>query len=388
MSGQKRVSDSGTQLRYKMMEMAATMDDVITLGRGDPDLDTPRHIVEAAQDALRWGAALEVPPPQGLLELRQAIAGKLRRDNDILVDPETEVQVTTGGQEALFFLVQALVNPGDEILMPDPRYTSYDGAINMAGGKIVSVPTYEEDDFDLRPEEVEACITPNSKALLLVTPSNPTSGVISPQNIRRLAEIAQERNLIVISDEIYDRYLYDDAVHLSIASLPGMKERTITLNAVSKAYAMTGWRIGYLAAPAPLVDAVRAFKSSASRATSVVSQWAATAALNGPQECVEEYRRIYDERRRVLMAGLDGMGFVYGRPKGAFYVFPNASSVGVPAEELSYRFLEEGQVLVFPGNSFGEAWGQHLRISFLTSKERLQEATSRMTRVLDGRGRK
>jgi len=285
----------------------------------------------------------------------------------------------------LFFLIQALVNPGDEILMPDPRYTSYDGAINLAGGKIVSVPTYEEDDFDLRPEEVEACITPNSKALLLVTPSNPTSGVISPANIRRLAEIAQERNLIVISDEIYDRYLYDDAVHLSIASLPGMKERAITLNAVSKTYAMTGWRLGYVAAPAPLVDAMREFKGTASRATSVVSQWAATAALNGPQDCVEEYRRIYDERRRVLMAGLDGMGFVYGRPKGAFYVFPNASSVGVPAEELSYRFLKEGHVLVFPGNSFGRSWGQHLRISFLTSKERLQEATARMTRVLDRR---
>lgn len=383
MSGQKKVSDSGTQLRYKMMEMAAAMDDVITLGRGDPDLDTPRHIVEAAQDALRWGAALEVPPAQGLLELRQAIAGKLQRDNNIVVDPETEVQVTTGGQEALFFLVQALVNPGDEILMPDPRYTSYDGAINMAGGKIVSVPTYEEDDFDLRPEEVEACITPNSKALLLVTPSNPTSGVISPESIQRLAEIAQERNLFVISDEIYDRYLYDDAVHLSIASLPGMKDRAITLNAASKAYAMTGWRVGYLAAPAPLIDAIRGFKSTASRATSVVSQWAAAAALNGPQDCVEEYRAIYDERRRVLMAGLDRMGFVYGRPKGAFYVFPNASSVGIPAEELSYRFLEDGHVLVFPGNSFGDAWGQHLRISFLSPKERLQEATARMARVLD-----
>jgi aminotransferase len=383
-SDPKKVSDSGTQLRYKMMEMAAAMDDVITLGRGDPDLDTPRHIVAAAQDALRWGAALEVPPPQGLLELRQAIAEKLRRDNDVMVDPETEVQVTTGGQEALFLLVQALVNPGDEILMPDPRYTSYDEAIKMAGGKIVSVPTYEEDDFDLRPEEVETRITPNSKALLLVTPSNPTSGVISPENIRHLAEIAQERNLVVISDEIYDRYLYDGAVHLSIASLPGMKERTITLNAVSKAYAMTGWRVGYVAAPAPLVEAMRGLKRVASRATSVVSQWAAAAALSGPQDCVDEYRRVYDGRRRVLMAGLDGMGFVYGRPRGAFYVFPNASSVGVPAEELSYRFLEEGRVLVFPGSSFGESWGQHLRMSFLAPRGRLQEAVARMARVLEG----
>jgi aminotransferase len=383
MNSAKQTSDSGTQVRYNLMELAASMEGVITLGRGDPDLDTPRHIVEAAQNALRWGAALEMPPSQGLLELRQAIAAKLLRENNLLIDPETEVQVTTGGQESLFFLIQALVNPGDEILMPDPRYTSYDAAINLAGGRIVPVPTYEEDDFDLRPEEVESRITANSKALLLVTPGNPTSGVVSPSNIRRLAEIAQERNLIVISDEIYEHYLYDGAQHLSIASLPGMRDRTVTLNAVSKSYAMTGWRVGYVAAPAPLVDAICGLKSIASRATSVVSQWAATAALNGPQDCVEEYRRIYDRRRRVLMAGLDAMGFVYGRPRGAFYIFPNASSVGVPAGELAYLLLKEGRVLVFPGTSFGETWSQHLRMSFLASEAQLQEAVARMARVLD-----
>jgi aminotransferase len=377
-----KASESGTQLRYKMMELAATMGDVIPLGRGDPDLDTPPHIVQAAKEVMRRGATLEVPPPEGLFELRRAIADKLFRDNNIPVDPETEVLVTTGGQEALYLIVQAIVNPGDEILMPDPRYTSYDGAINMAGGKVVPVPTYQEDDFDLRPEEVKVRISSKSKVLLLVTPANPTAGVISPKNIRRLAEIAQEHNLIVISDEIYEYFVYDDAEHLSIASLPGMRERTVTLNGVSKAYAMTGWRVGYVAAPAPLIAAGRELKRTASLSTSMVSQWAAHAALTAPQDCIKEFWNIYDERRRIMIAGLDEMGFTYGRPKGGFFVFPDASSVGIPSEELSYLFLKEGRVLIFPGTAFGESGSKYLRISFLSPKDRLQEALVRMKQVL------
>ncbi|NLE77483.1 MAG: pyridoxal phosphate-dependent aminotransferase [Chloroflexi bacterium] len=379
---QKKVAEKGTSIRYEMMELAKTLPDVIALGRGDPDQDTPAHIVQAAKDALRRGAALQPAPAEGLFELRQAIADKLRRENNVLVDPATEVLVTGGGQEALFFLIQSLLNPGDEVLVPDPRYTSYDAAIHVAGGKIVPVPTYQEDSFDLRPEEVEKRIGPKSKVLLLVTPGNPTSGVISPKSIRRLAEIAQERNLIVISDEIYEKFIYDDAQHMSIASLPGMKERTITLNGVSKTYAMTGWRVGYVAAPASIIAAMRAMKISANRGTSVISQWGAHAAFTGPQDCVERFRRIYDERRQIMMQGLDEMGFTYGRPKGAFYAFPDASSVGISAEELSYLFLKEGRVLIFPGNAFGESGGQYLRISLLAPKERLQEAVARMKRTI------
>jgi aminotransferase len=376
------VSESGTELRYKLMEMAAGLEGVIPLGRGDPDLTTPAHIVRAAKDAIRRGAAQEMPPPEGLFELRQAIAAKLLRDNDIAVDPHSEVLVATGGQEALFLIVQALVNPGDEILMPDPRYTSYDGAIQLAGGKVVPVPTYQEDDFDLRPEEVEARLTAKSKVLLLITPSNPTSGVISPDNLRRLAEITIERDLLVVADEIYEHYVYDDAEHLSIASLPGMAERTVTLNGVSKAYAMTGWRVGYVAGPAPAIAVMRRLKLAASRVTSAVSQWAAHAALAEPQDCIADFYRIYDDRRQVMMAGLDRMGFVYGRPRGAFYVFPSASSVGLEAEDLCYLLLKEGRVLIFPGTAFGESGSQYLRISFLAPKEQLQEALARMQRTL------
>ncbi len=373
---------TGTALRYAMMDLAATMTDVIALGRGDPDLDTPPHIVAAAQAAIDSGAADRIPPIEGIPELRQAIAAKLQRDNSIEVDPDREVLVTTGGQEALFLLVQALLNPGDEILVPDPRYTSYDQAIHKAGGVMVSVPTLEADDFDMQAEAVEARITPRTKAVLIVSPGNPTPGIVTPRNIRRIAELAQRHDLIVISDEIYEKFIYDGAEHLSIASVPGMKERTVTLNGVSKTYAMTGWRVGYLAGPAELIGVLKGLKGTVSRGTAVVSQLAAAAALAGPQDCVEAMRHTYDERRQLMMAGLQRMGFAFGHPWGAFYIWANVAPLGVPALQLCYHFLRDGKVLIFPGTSFGEGWGNHLRISLLQPTDRLSEAIARMEDVV------
>lgn len=374
---------TGTALRYAMMDLAASMKDVIALGRGDPDLDTPPHIVAAAKAAMERGDTERIPPVEGLLELRQAIARKLWRENNIQVDPVTEVLVTTGGQEALFLLVQALLDPGDEILVPDPRYTSYDQAIQKAGGVMVSVPTREEDDFDMRAEEVASRITPRTKAILIVSPGNPTPGIVTARNIRGIAALAQQHNLIVISDEIYERFIYDGAEYLSIASLPGMKERTITLNGVSKTYAMTGWRVGYLAAPAELIAVVRGLKATVSRGTAMVSQIAAVTALDGPQDCVEAMRQTYDERRHLMMDALRRMGFAFGYPWGAFYLFANVRPLGTPALELCYHFLRDGKVLIFPGNSFGENWGNHLRISLLQPKDKLVEAIRRMESVVE-----
>jgi aminotransferase len=316
-----------------------------------------------------------------LPELRQAIARKLAAENGIIADPDTEVLITTGGQEALFLVMKALVEPGDEVIMPDPRYTSYDYTIDLAGGRIVLVPTREEDAFDLDPDEVEQRLTPASKVLLLVSPSNPTAGIVTPANIRRLAKLAQERNLIVISDEIYEKFLYDDYQHLSIASLPGMRERTVTLNSVSKTYAMTGWRIGYLAGPAAVVDAVAALKVMVNLQAPTVSQWAAHAAFTGPQECVAEMRETYDARRRLLMAALDEMGLSYGEPRGGLYIWVNTTAAGMPAIELSALFLEAG-VLIFPGTGFGENWGDYMRMTLLQPIDVLAEATSRMKRAL------
>ncbi len=365
---------------FDLMELARSKQDVISMGLGDPDPATPAHIIEAAKRAIEAQPA-GPGPAAGLPELRQAIARKLKRDNGIDADPESEILVTTGGQEALFLLIQTLIEPGDEVIVQDPRYTSYDDAIELAGGRMISVPTREEDAFDLDPAEVERRLTPRSKALLMISPNNPTAGIVSPANVRRLADIARKHDLIVIADEIYEKFIYDDAEHLSIASLPGMKERTITLNGVSKTYAMTGWRIGYLAAPAEFVRAATAIKEMINVQAPVVSQWAAVAALDGPQDCVEEMRQMYAARRRLLLDALDDMGFTYGMPRGALYVWANTASTGIEAIELTRLFLDEG-VLIFPGTGFGEGWGDYMRMTLLQPIEVLGEATNRMRQAL------
>ncbi len=377
----RMLASDGTKLRYALMELAAQIPDAIALGRGDPDLDTPPHIIAAAQEAVRHGRADQPTPPAGLPALCQAIAAKLRRENGIPVEADG-ILVTSGGQEALYLLIQALLDPGDEILVPDPRYTSYDDAINSAGGKRVLVPTYPEDNFDLRVEEVERAITPKTKALLMISPSNPTAGVISEQNTRAIAELAQARNLIVISDEIYERFIYPPSRQLSIASLPGMFERTITLNGFSKTYAMTGWRVGYVAAPPQFIQVLTGVKQALTGTTSAICQHAALAAITGPQQVVQEFHAIYDNRRHLMMEGLRQLGFTFSEPQGAFFIYTNAMSSGMSAFELAYLLLSEGHVLIFPGTAFGDKWVDWLRISLLQPEEKLQEALARMGEVL------
>jgi len=375
------VSDEGTRQRYDLMDLARRIPDVIELGRGDPDLSTPAPIIAAAKEAIDRGVE-EVSGPAGLPELRAAIAEKLARENGVPVDPVDGVVVTTGGQEALFLLIRTILRPGDEILVPDPRYTSYDVAIQMAGGVMVSVPTHERDGFDLDPAEVARRITPRTRALLLITPGNPTAGTITPPNIRAIADLARRHDLLVISDEIYERFLYDGAEHLSIGSLPGMAERTITLNGFSKTYAMTGWRVGYAAGPRQITRALRRLKGLCSTCAPVVSQWAALAALRGSQAPVEEFRRIYERRRRLMLDGLNRMGFTYGEPRGAFYIFTNTSSTGLDSIDLSLKLLGEAHVLIFPGTGFGEQWVDYLRISLLQPEDVLSEAIARMEQCL------
>jgi aminotransferase len=368
--------------RDVLIDLAQHLPDVISLGLGDPDFATPAHIIAAAKEAMADGRCDHYTHPAGLIELRRAIAAKLARDNDIVADPQTEITVTTGGQEGLYAIVQALLNPSDEILVPDPRYSSYDAAIGRAGGVIVPVPTRQEDDFDLRPEEVARRITPRTKAILLVTPSNPTAAVISPAHLRAIADLAIAHDLVVISDEIYEKFVFDGAEHFSIGSLPAMRERTITLSGFSKTYAMTGWRLGYVVAPPALTRAIRALKESISIAAPAISQWAGVAALNGPQECVDQFRATYDARRRVLMPALDALGFTYGHPYGTFYIFANIAATGMPAFTLARKLLEEAHVLIFPGTGFGAAWGDYLRFSLLQPTPVLLEAVARLERVL------
>lgn len=377
----RALAQDGTALRYKLMELAAQIPNAIALGRGDPDLDTAPHIIAATQAAIEDGRADQPTPPNGMAALRAAIAAKLQRENQIPVEAD-QIVVTSGGQEGLFLVMQALLDPGDEILVPDPRYTSYDQAITQAGGRMVLVPTYPEDNFDLRPDEVEAAITPATKAILIISPNNPTGGVVSVANLQAIAEIAQERNLLVISDEIYERFVYPPSRQLSIASLPGMAERTITLNGFSKTYAMTGWRVGYLAAPPVVARVLTGLKATMTGPTSTVGQYAALAAATGPQDVVAETLAIYTRRRQVMMEGLDALGLTYSEPQGGYFVYTNAASSGLSAFELSYLFLQESHVLIFPGAAFGEKWIDWMRISWLQPEALLQEALARMAGVL------
>ena len=377
----RAVAADGTQLRYALMEMARAMDNVIALGRGDPDLDTPPHIVAAAKRAIRDGRSGPTPV-KGMEELRAAIAEHMHEVNGLLV-AANNVMVTTGGQEGLFLAIQALIDPGDEILVPDPRYSSYDDAIRRAGGVMVSVPTNRDDAFNLEAEAVEAAITPASKALLIVTPSNPTAGIVTEDRLRAIADVAIRHNLIVIVDEIYGKIVYPPWRHFSIGSLPGMAERTITLDAFSKTYAMTGWRCGYAAAPADVIDAMARIKQVTTGPVATASQWAGLAAISGPQDCVADYLKIYSERRAVLLDGLDRMGFAYGEPRGGLFVWADCSATGIHATELSYLLLKEGRVLVFPGTAFGERWREYVRITMLEPIDTLREAVERMLPVLE-----
>lgn len=374
------VAADGTQLRYALMEMA-NGPDVIALGRGDPDLPTPAHIIEVMKNATREQRTAPTPIT-GMPELRTAIAEKLRRENGLSAEPEN-VLVTTGGQEGLFLIMQALLDPGDEVLVPDPRYTSYDEAIESAGGRMVMVPTDHDDAFNLRPEAVEAAITPRTKALLIVTPSNPTGGIVTEERLRAIAEVAIRHNLVVISDEIYEKFVYDDWRHFSIGAVPGMEERTITLNGFSKTYAMTGLRVGFIAAPENFIDALARVKAVTTGPAATISQWGAFAALTGPQEPLKEFQRIYGERRQAMMAGLHAMNLDFSDPRGAFFFWTNSSSTGIHATELSYLLLKEGRVLIFPGTGFGENWGGYLRISILQSTEMIREALDRMRPIVE-----
>jgi aminotransferase len=370
----------GAGLRYALMDLAKEIPDAIALGRGDPDLPTPDHVVQAGLAAMRQSVQ-PLQPVAGMPELREAIARRAKLDHGVSVTAE-HVLVTTGGQEGLFLIMSALLNPGDEILVPDPRYSSYDQAIAHAGGVSVTVPTYPEDGFDLRPEEVAARLTPKTKALLLVTPSNPTGGIITRERAEKLAELAKLHNFVIISDEIYGKFVYPPFEHVSIGALPGMAERTITLSGFSKAWAMTGWRVGYLIAEPEIIAAMAAVKQATTGPVATVSQVAALAAAQGSDDCIEDFKTIYSERRKILGDGLRQMGFDAKDPRGGFFFWADSSSTGLRALELSYLLLSEARVLIFPGTAFGESWQNYLRITTLQPTDVLKEAVSRMTPVV------
>lgn len=367
----------GTNLLYQLIGEARAYDDVIIMGRGDPDFDTPAHIVAAAKDAM-VNHHSDSTPPEGLLPLREAIAARVKRVNNIDVDPATEVVVTNGGQEALFLMVLAIISPGDELIVPEPNYNTYADSLAFAGGLKVEVQTYAQDNFRAAPADVRAAVSDRTRGLLLVSPNNPAASVISPPDMREMLDIAIENDLIVIADDIYDLFVYDDFEHVSPASLPGGKERVLTLNALSKAYSMTGWRLGWIVGPADLMARVRELKAAISGGASVISQYAGIAALTGPQDAVDMMAEAYRRRRRIVLDALDAMGIQYGLPQGGQFVFADIGFTGLDSGEVAQRILTEQHVLAYPCSAFSKDRKDYLRMTFLQPEAQLIEGLERM----------
>ncbi len=377
----KRIVEEDVSFRTRMLEIAGGLQDVIALGRGDPDFHTPPHIVEAAKQALDRNQH-HYTHPAGLPQLREAIVQALQQDHGLAYTAE-EVIVTAGVQESIMLVMLGLVNSGDEVLITSPRFTTYDMAVSMCGGVPVPVPTYEEDDFALMPAAIEARITPRSKALVLVTPNNPTGAVTPPTVIREIADLVKRHNLVLISDEIYAKLIYPGSEHLSAATLPEMKERTITLNGFSKAYAMTGWRVGYLAGPRSFVRLLVEPRHTLSINANTPAQFGALAALTGPQNAVWAMMDEYAERRAYLMGVITELGMTYGHPGGAFYIYTNVSSTRLPSHQFCEELLRQARVLILPGSMFGDNSGKYVRISFLQPLARIKEAMGRMDEFIN-----
>ena len=376
-----KLSDGG--LITKMLDIATGIDDVIKLGRGDPDLCTPAHIIKAGQDALANGAT-HYTHPMGIEPLRQAIADNIRHYGgaDYGVD---EVMITPGGQQGMFIIALSLLDPGDEIIVPCPGYNPYQQAAEMSDAVVCKVPMTMETNFTLTAQMVEAHITAKSKILVLINPNNPTGTVTPPNEVRKITELAKKHDLIVISDEIYARLTFGNNTVLPVASLPGMKERTITLSGFSKAYAMTGWRIGYLAGPRKLIKPMSEVNHAFAISTAAVSQHAALAAITGSQDCVEEMRQTYDARRAAICEGLDAIGMSYAEPQGAFYVYANVASLGfgITAGAFCERLLADGHVMMYPGTIYGDHTDDFVRMSMTQPVERIKIAMQRMADVVE-----
>jgi aminotransferase len=360
----------------------AAGEDIIHLELGRPDFDTPVHIKEAAKRALD-GGRVHYSSNYGFAELREAITRKLRQDNGLSYDPSNEIIVTVGTNEAVFMAMMAFLNPGDEVLIPDPCWLHYFYCAQMAGAVPISVPVREENEFNPQIDEFRSRITPKTRMIVINTPNNPTGAVYSLEALEELAQLARETELFVLSDEIYEKMVYEGTRHFSIGGFPGMRERTITVNGFSKIYAMTGWRLGYAAADHELVKAMIRIHQYTTVCATSFAQWGAIEALEGPQSEAEMMAREFDRRRKLVYAALQEMpGIDVVEPKGAFYIFPNIKDLGKSAEELSWYLLDEAKIAVVPGTVLGEFGTDYIRISYANSYENLEKAMERMRAAL------
>lgn len=353
---------------------------IIHMEIGRPDFDTPAHIKEAAAKALE-GGFVHYTSNYGLIELREAICQKLKEDNNLNYSPE-EIIVTVGANEAVLMVMLAFLNPGDEILIPDPSWLHYFYCATLAGATPVPVPTFIEDNFALKPEEIEKRITGRTRMLVVNTPHNPTGAVYSKELQTKIADLAAKYNLVVLADEIYEKIIYDGAEHFSIASLPGMRERTITVNGFSKVYSMTGWRLGYLAADRELIKGLIRIHQYTTVCACSFAQKGAVAALTGSQQCVADMVAEFERRRNLVAAVLNDMKIPYVMPSGAFYIFPDFREYGQNSEKMAEYLLREAEAAVVPGSHFGRQGEGFLRMAFSNSYENLEAGLEKMASAL------
>ncbi|EDS12442.1 aminotransferase class I/II-fold pyridoxal phosphate-dependent enzyme [Anaerotruncus colihominis] len=365
----------------RFFDIAAEMDDVISLGVGEPDFKTPWNIRRAGIESLERGHTWYTAN-SGLMQLREAACGYLKRRFTLEYDPKKELLITVGGSEAIDIAIRALVEPGDEVLVVEPSFVCYTPITELTGGVPVPIATRAEDAFRLTPEQLKAAITPRTKLLILPFPNNPTGAVMRRAHLEAIAGVLRGTDIMVLSDEIYAELTYGDERHISFAEIDGMKERTILVQGFSKSYAMTGWRLGYAAGPAPVIKQMTKIHQFSIMCAPTTSQYAAVEALRNGDADIEEMRGQYDMRRRLLVDGLNRMGLDCFSPEGAFYVFPSIRSTGLSSSDFCMRLLEAERVAVVPGDAFGESGEGFVRISYSYSVNHLLEALKRIDRFL------
>jgi len=374
----KSIPPSGIR---KFFDLVLEMDGVISLGVGEPDFVTPWHIREACIYSLEKGVT-SYTSNYGLLELRELISKCYRKDHSVNYDPGNEILITTGVSEAADLAFRAVINPGDEVIVPEPCYVSYKPSVSLAGGKPIPVPTYQENEFRVTADQIKKNITKKTKALVLSYPNNPTGAVMRRKDLEEIADVVNENDLVVISDEVYGKLTYDSS-HTCFSTLPGLKERSIILNGFSKSHAMTGLRLGYAVGSEALIAAMTKIHQYAMLCAPVTAQMGGIEALKNGDGEMQKMAREYNRRRRLVVSGLNKMGLDCFEPMGAFYAFPSVKSTGLTSEEFAEQLLKEQKVAVVPGNVFGECGEGYLRCSYATSREQLVEALARIEAFLD-----
>ncbi len=376
----QRVSQITPSGIRRFFDLLASMEDVISLGVGEPDYATPWHICQAAIHAIEKGYTMYTSNA-GMPELRQELSRYLRDEYNLEYDPDGELLITVGVSEGLDLTMRAILDPGDEVIIPDPCYVSYDSCVVLAGGTAVMVPTYQENDFEVSAADIEERITSRTKAILMGYPANPTGAVLSRDKLEQIAEVARRHQLLVVFDEIYAKLVYG-VEHTCLATLPDMKERTILLGGFSKAYAMTGWRIGYVASSREVIAAMTKIHQYTMLCASIMAQVAATEALKSGDASTTEMVEDYNRRRLVIVKGLNEIGLPCFEPRGAFYAFPSIKGTGMTSEEFAEKLLIEEKVAVVPGSAFGRCGEGYVRCCYATSLADIEEALTRMKRFV------